>query len=40
MSAGVAAYLQGEDAMSLIARADTALYASKAQGRNCITMAD
>ena len=40
MSAGVAAHLQGEDAMSLIARADTALYVSKAQGRNCITMAD
>jgi diguanylate cyclase len=40
ISAGVAACLPDEDAISLIARADAALYTSKARGRNCVTMAD
>jgi diguanylate cyclase len=37
ISAGVASYRSGEDQKELIARADTALYASKAQGRNRVT---
>ena len=40
ISAGVAAYRPGEDLTGLIARADAALYTSKAQGRNRITVAD
>ena len=40
ISAGVAAYGPGEDLTGLIARADAALYTSKAQGRNRITVAD
>ena len=40
ISAGVAAYRSGEDLTGLIARADAALYTSKAQGRNRITVAD
>jgi len=40
ISAGVASYRAGEDFNALIARADAALYRSKAQGRNCVTVAD
>ena len=40
ISAGVASYRAGEDCNALIARADAALYRSKAQGRNCVTVAD
>jgi diguanylate cyclase len=38
VSAGVAAYRQGEDIMEFINRADQALYRSKKQGRNRVTV--
>jgi diguanylate cyclase len=38
ISAGIAAYRSGEDVTRLIARADAALYQSKAQGRNRVTL--
>jgi diguanylate cyclase len=38
ISAGVAGYRTGEDVTQLIARADAALYQSKAQGRNRVTL--
>jgi diguanylate cyclase len=38
VSAGVAQYVRGEDPMSLVARADRALYASKQAGRNRVTV--
>jgi len=40
MSAGVAALRESEGSDSLLARADTALYASKARGRNRISSAE
>jgi len=39
ISAGVASLRQNENSDSFLARADRALYASKAQGRNRITSA-
>jgi diguanylate cyclase (GGDEF)-like protein len=39
ISAGVALLRPGENTDSLLARADTALYASKGRGRNRITAA-
>ncbi len=36
VSIGLAERLPGEDGLSLIKRADEALYASKKAGRNCI----
>ncbi len=36
VSVGVAAYRLGEDVGLLIERADDAVYAAKAQGRNCV----
>jgi diguanylate cyclase len=39
VSAGVAAWRRGDDASSLIARADAALYRSKAMGRDRVTVA-
>lgn len=36
MSFGLAEVMAGEDGASLIARADQALYAAKAEGRNCV----
>ena len=36
VSGGVAQALDGDDAQSLIARADAALYGAKAAGRNCV----
>ncbi|MCZ8101364.1 MAG: GGDEF domain-containing protein, partial [Burkholderiales bacterium] len=38
ISAGVAQFVRGEDPMSLIARADRALYVSKQSGRNRVTV--
>jgi diguanylate cyclase len=38
ISAGVAEYVRGEDPTSLIARADRALYQSKQNGRNLVTI--
>jgi len=38
-SCGVAAW-RGESAQALCERADRALYVSKAQGRNCVNVAD
>jgi diguanylate cyclase len=38
ISAGVATYRTGEEITELIARADAALYRSKAQGRNRVTL--
>jgi diguanylate cyclase len=40
ISIGVAQYAAGESALSLLDRADKALYHAKAGGRNCIRMAD
>jgi len=40
ISAGVAAYRAGEHCNALIERADAALYTSKAQGRNRVTVAE
>jgi len=40
VSLGVATYRVGESASDFIGRADKALYASKAQGRNRVTMAE
>ena len=39
LSAGVEENLAGDTLTSLMARADTALYAAKANGRNCVLMA-
>ena len=39
ISLGVASYKQGESASDFVARADSALYASKGQGRNRVTIA-
>jgi diguanylate cyclase len=36
VSAGVATALDGDDSQTLLARADAALYSSKAGGRNCV----
>jgi diguanylate cyclase len=38
VSAGVAQYVRGEDPMSVVARADRALYVSKQSGRNRVTV--
>ncbi len=38
VSIGVANYLNGDNAKTLFARADKALYASKNAGRNCVTI--
>lgn len=40
VSAGVAVVRSGEDAVSLLRRADTALYASKNDGRNRVSLAE
>lgn len=37
-SIGVAVYEPGDDAGSLLERADKALYQAKAEGRNCVRM--
>jgi diguanylate cyclase len=37
VSAGLAQLRRGESAVGLMERADTALYASKRAGRNCVT---
>lgn len=39
VSIGLALMLEGESSVSLIERADRALYASKAAGRNTVTLA-
>lgn len=39
ISAGVAVHRAGESVTAFIERADVALYASKARGRNCVTVA-
>ncbi|MDG3039802.1 GGDEF domain-containing protein [Roseicyclus marinus] len=39
-SFGVATHLPGERAQSLLSRADSALYAAKASGRNCVALAE
>ena len=40
ISAGLAQRRVGESSHSLMERADTALYASKRGGRNCVTSAE
>lgn len=40
VSVGVATYIEGDDGVTLVRRADQALYASKERGRNCVTHAD
>ncbi len=40
VSIGIAAYKPGDDAATLSARADEALYAAKRGGRNCVVVAD
>ena len=37
ISSGVSSFKQGDDADSLLARADNALYKSKNNGRNCVS---
>ena len=39
LSAGVAEHIAGESIPEAIARADAALYAAKARGRNCVVLA-
>ncbi|VVD69306.1 diguanylate cyclase [Pandoraea fibrosis] len=39
LSAGVDAYCEGDTLASVMARADAALYAAKANGRNCVVVA-
>ena len=36
LSAGVAMVMDGDDAKTFLTRADSALYAAKAGGRNCV----
>jgi diguanylate cyclase len=40
ISIGLAEFRRGESANELVRRADAALYASKRDGRNCLTLAD
>lgn len=39
ISSGIAAHRAGESVTTFVERADVALYASKSQGRNCVTVA-